>query len=1024
MPSNREDEQGERQDSCRAPGTITEEGPESPLHQTEEAAARATARVEQAVGPHTDNASEDAVRQVTRPAAAGGAGVPASPAEPLSVGPRAAGGRTQQLGAAGATETEDEPEDGAREFAQEQAAGAVRIDGAIAEGSDSPSDDGEEEYEEAERHQAREELLRREVPSVQLRPQPSASQGSRATRRSWTPAMSTSILRETPYRWPEPAHTHRHQGVHDEPFDTMDEPYRSAFSKRVDYLNERAQAIAKREHDFERAVERECARRAEMGATRAGASVRGDAAHVSHDRRRYQQSHQVYGRQAQSCGDELQQRVQGLTVQRDQLLDGVNPLVRQDAESLAAEAAEMGLDYIRLLQLISATVQRYGPTIASAACRRTYGSMEFAGEEAYQLDLDSVWAQAVAAAQMQPRGGDSSLFRQRQRAQLRTPAPLSEPQQPATMSAVSAQSTCATTQGAADISGAHGCGASTAQSAALETLMRATGVDRATALAVLQQATGSTPGLSGADVRRAIAAAGETDGTEESATRQCKQRSDPTEARVVKVEALSPILVQITLPNHTIQVRQPGWFTGDLKQGLKLLSMRVPRTFIEVATRVPLTGYRLRQLVEKPPTAAAIMAYFPTTANDSNGYSVSRAPLMEEFLQYWIAVQVDSAPQDVADSAAADISKRLVGALCAHGLFRSRSSMLRTLLSEEPTRAITAAFHIADELYITPVVFAAASGAPRFDHRVWKFGESAADFFTALSDLGRLENKASEKVVQVFGARCVERQTDAQVLNFEVVNAVCDRFVNRPFDDVNLEGLKLRLRFDTMATTPLVAKASKRAPLGGAPQSFTVQQLQTMAAMHNLALVTAGGDGDGERNDADDDDNDLDHNDGSGQAFYGDGTALPPSPTRTRGKVVPGPANMQLWAKHGLCTQAEADASAWNHSRPDGLFGITCSGCGGIGANGQPRYSKELTFKECKEANGGVPPYAPQGQPSQPPPDDTVICHHRHTCYDHWRRTHKAVRHGKAPPEVLEPMSKAEFSTLLKNDRETKKPDN
>ena len=45
MPSNREDEQGERQDSCRAPGTITEEGPESPLHQTEETAARATARV-------------------------------------------------------------------------------------------------------------------------------------------------------------------------------------------------------------------------------------------------------------------------------------------------------------------------------------------------------------------------------------------------------------------------------------------------------------------------------------------------------------------------------------------------------------------------------------------------------------------------------------------------------------------------------------------------------------------------------------------------------------------------------------------------------------------------------------------------------------------------------------------------------------------------------------------------------------------------------------------------------------------
>ena len=216
--------------------------------------------------------------------------------------------------------------------------------------------------------------------------------------------------------------------------------------------------------------------------------------------------------------------------QQDQLLAGMNPLVRQDAESLAAAAAEMGLDYIRLLRMVGATLQRYGPTIVSAVCRRAFGSMEFAGEEAQQLDLDSVWVQAVASAQMHPRSQDgNSGFRKRQRAQLHTPAPLSEPQQPATMNAASAQPACTTAQGTADSGGAHSCMAPTAQSAAVETLMRAAGVDRATALTALQQATSSTPGLSGADVRRAIAAAGEVDSTEESMTRQCKTRPDPLE---------------------------------------------------------------------------------------------------------------------------------------------------------------------------------------------------------------------------------------------------------------------------------------------------------------------------------------------------------------------------------------------------------------------------------------------------------------------------------------------------------------
>jgi hypothetical protein len=316
--------------------------------------------------------------------------------------------------------------------------------------------------------------------------------------------------------WPESTHVHRHQGVHEEPADMMDSSDGSAFSRRVNYLNERAQAIAERESAFELAVARERARRAEWEALQAGAATRDDPSHTARDKRRSPAAH-GQGR-AHSCGEELQQRVQGLLAQRDQLLSELSPLVRQDAESLAAAAAELGLDYMRLLRMLSATLQRYEPTVVSAACRRAFGSMEFAGEEAQHLDLDTVWVQAVASAQMYPRSQDGSSgfwrFRQRQRAQLHTPALSREPQQPAALTAASAQPACTTAQVTADSGSARSGVAATAQSAAIETLM-SVGVDRATALAVLQQATGATPGLSGAEVRRAIAAAGEADNTEE-----------------------------------------------------------------------------------------------------------------------------------------------------------------------------------------------------------------------------------------------------------------------------------------------------------------------------------------------------------------------------------------------------------------------------------------------------------------------------------------------------------------------------
>ena len=161
------------------------------------------------------------------------------------------------------------------------------------------------------------------------------------------------------------------------------------------------------------------------------------------------------------------------------------------------------------------------------------------------------------------------------------------------------------------------------------------------------------------------------------------------------------------------------------------------------------------------------------------------------------------------------------------------------------------------------------------------------------------------------------------------------------------------------------------------------------------------------------------HNDGSGQVLYGagDGARRPAEGRKPRGKIVAGPADLQLWAKLGLCSQQTADESTWNHERSDGMFGKECPGCGGIGTDGKPVFTDEASFKELREANGGVPPYAQKGQPQKPPPEGTVVVHHKNLCFGWWFKAVKKVEAGDVDQSALVPMSKEAFEALLAADK-------
>ena len=714
----------------------------------------------------------------------------------------------------------------------------------------------------------------------------------------------------------------------------------------------------------------------------------------------------------------VSKRIQDMVDRQNLLLSALPVMLRAEADQFASNLACVGLDHLRALDLVRDAHEQYGPLIATSAMTRfsrEVGLMSTA--EVESIDCGGMWAQVVAGAVI-AQGGSAQ-----QGGQQNTPRRVVSTRRRAGVSQSWPNSGDSERESAESM----------AHEMAVEALTRASGVTRVTAEEMLRRGRGATP--SSDEVRAAIAAAGTAPSTAPQSSVPAGQFtaavqslpylgfnvcSDgavtiPTiapEPRVPGVEVVSATRVQVTLTNGRVCIDWPEWYTGDLKTGLRFASMRKPRAFCDVVARVPLGGYRLRQMVEKPVSAKDIMAFFPAMAHDSNGYSVSRAPLLEELLGYWVSVIYDSAPQDVREGAASDIAKRLVQALCLHPLFRNRSSMLRTLLSAPSTSAaIIQAFHIADEVYVTPVVYAAASGAPRFDHRVWLIGESASDFLTALIDLGRLENKESIKIWEVFGARCVERQNDGAVLNTEVVNAVCDRFVNqlRTGDGVDLEGLKMQLRFDTMGTTRLTAKQSRSSlPRGQTGQVLTVSELQDLAAMHNLSLVTC------EETDEQDG-----RNDGRGQVFYGtgDGTRRPAEGRKPRGKIVAGPADLQLWAKLGLCSQQTADESTWNHNRSDGMFGKECPGCGGIGTDGKPVFTDEASFKELREANGGVPPYAQKGQPQKPPPEGTVVVHHKNLCFGWWFKAVKKVEAGDVDPSALVPLSKEAFEARLAADK-------
>ena len=717
----------------------------------------------------------------------------------------------------------------------------------------------------------------------------------------------------------------------------------------------------------------------------------------------------------------IAKRIQGMIDKQNLLLNAIPGMLRTEADQFASNLARVGLDHLNALELVRVTHERYGPLVASAAMTRFSREVGLMPPiEVESIDCGGMWAQLVAGAVL-AQGGSAQ-----QGEQQNTPRRVGSSRRREGLSQ--------------SWSGDPGCGSveSMAQEMAVEALSRTSGVTRAAAEEMLRGRRVATP--SGDGVCAAIAAAGTAPATtpqsrgpafeftatglqpavqslpylgfnvgSEGAVASPTTTAEPVVHGVVKV---SSTRMQVTLVSGSVSIEWPGWYTGDLKPGLRFASMRQPRAFCEVVARVPLGGYRLRQMVERPVTAKDIASFFPMTHHDSNGYSVARAPLLEELLGYWVSVIYDSVPQDVAEGAASDIAKRLVQALCLHPLFKNRSSMLRTLLSASTaSEAILQAFHIADEVYVTPVVYAAASGAHRFDHRVWMIGESASEFVASLIDLGRLENKESIKIWEVFGARCVERQNDGTVLNGEVVNAVCDRFVNLRMAEevVDLEGLKMQLRFDTMGITRLTARQTRSVPpRGQVAQALTVTELQELAAMHNLSLVTC-----------DETDEQYGHNDGSGQVLYGagDGARRPAEGRKPRGKLVAGPADLQLWAKLGLCSQQTADESTWNHSRSDGMFGKDCPGCGGIGADGKPVFTDEATFRELREANGGVPPYAQKGQPQKPPPAGTVVVHHKNLCFGWWFMAVKKVESGEVDPAALVPMDKEAFEALLAADK-------
>ena len=86
-------------------------------------------------------------------------------------------------------------------------------------------------------------------------------------------------------------------------------------------------------------------------------------------------------------------------------------------------------------------------------------------------------------------------------------------------------------------------------------------------------------------------------------------------------------------------------------------------------------------------------------------------------------------------------------------------------------------------------------------------------------------------------------------------------------------------------------------------------------------------------------------------------------------------------------------------------------------ADGKPVFTDEATFRELREANGGVPPYAQKGQPQKPPPAGTVVVHHKNLCFGWWFMAVKKVESGEVDPAALVPMDKEAFEALLAADK-------